>query len=429
MKTIRSETPGGPRQRHGPDHDERDAEHEGRGVGRREAGERHEDSSQDRQRPGDPPQLPRALRDRLGRVPDRRDDVQAADPYRGQRDDHEREQHPEAEADDQARRLDVAPDLHACEVERRRQDEHHAERDGDAENHPYHGGEEVVDEPLEQIELHQVAAPRADGAGDPELAPPLGCEHHEDQEDQQAAGEDGEAAEGREDRHESIALGVGGFERVALDRIDLEPSRRHDGIDDRRDLVGQLGARELVAPVRDQHMLDLSDPAEEPLGRVERQEQGGAVGAGAFVVDDLADRDGQRVAFGIQPELVAGLSLELLGRVGVQEDLATAQVVEVLRLSVGVPPDLAEGAEVGLAACEERHPRLALPGRDALDGEGLHDRGGDAVDEVLVAEQQLVLDLREDLLREVLDAGRPADLDLGVDVGAAHGHELVRLAQ
>ena len=186
----------------------------------------------------------------------------------------------------------TSPDLHAREVERRRQDEHHAERDGDAENHAHHGGEEVVDEPLEQVELHQVAAPRADGAGDPELAPPLGGEHHEDQEDQQAAGEDREAAEGREDRHESVAFRVGGFERVALDRIDLEPPRRHDGIDDRRDLVGQLGAGELVAPVRDQHVLDLSDPVEEPLGRVERQEQGGAVGARAFVVDDLATLTG-----------------------------------------------------------------------------------------------------------------------------------------
>ena len=33
-KTIRSEEPGGPRQRHGADQDERNAEHEGGGVGR-----------------------------------------------------------------------------------------------------------------------------------------------------------------------------------------------------------------------------------------------------------------------------------------------------------------------------------------------------------------------------------------------------------
>ena len=274
-----------------------------------------------------------------------------------------------------------------------------------------------------------MASPRAHRAGDAQLTAPFGGEHDEDQEDQQAAGEDGEAAEGREERHERVALGVCCVERVLLDRVDLEPERLHDRVHDLGDLVGERGAGELVATVGDQDVLDLAFAVEKPLRGVERQQQGRAVRACALVVHDLPDRDRHCVALGVQPELVAGRGLQLLGRVAVQEDLAGLQVVQVLRRTVVVPADLAERAEVSLAAGEERHARLALPGGDALDGERLHDRRRDAVDQVLVAEQQLVLDLGEDVLGEVLDARGCSNFDLGIDVGAAHRHELVRLPE
>ena len=156
-----------------------------------------------------------------------------------------------------------------------------------------------------------MAAPRADRAGDPELAAPLGREHHEDQEDQQDAGGDREAAERREERHEGVALLVGRLERVPLDRSTSRPSGVDDGLERSPTTSSVSRRRRLVAPVRDQDVLDLAGPAEQPLGRGERQEQRGAVGAGAVVATIARTATRQRVASGVQRGArVAALSAE-----------------------------------------------------------------------------------------------------------------------
>ncbi len=83
-------------------------------------------------------------------------------------------------------------------------------------------GDEVVGEALEQEQLYEVAASRADRPRDAELAASLGGQHDEDQEDEQDAGSDRERAERREERHERRALLVGELECVALRRPRLE---------------------------------------------------------------------------------------------------------------------------------------------------------------------------------------------------------------
>ena len=121
--------------------------------------------------------------------------------------------------------LDLEARVRVLRAERPRHHEHHPVRDDRAEQRPDGRGDEVVRGALEHEHLAQVAAPRADRAGDAELAAPLGGEHHEDEEDQQDPGGDRERAERREERHERASGLVGGLDRVLLDRLDLERVR------------------------------------------------------------------------------------------------------------------------------------------------------------------------------------------------------------
>ena len=138
---------------------------------------------------------------------------------------------------------------------------------------PIGGGDEVVGRPLVEERLHEVAPLGADGPGHAHLRPPLGGQHHEDEEDQQDAGRHREAAERGEQLDEDVAGRVGGVEAVALGRLGVEPERGDGLVEGRLDGVGGLDSGGLAAGVRHQHVVGLAGAAEEVL------RAGGATGA------------------------------------------------------------------------------------------------------------------------------------------------------
>jgi hypothetical protein len=179
------------------------------------------------------------LRRWLRKVPDRGHDVHPAHPPRGKRHHDEREQHPDRVGDDDALRLYRVGHVKVARgCERPRHEQDHQVGDRHAEERADGRGENVVCDALEEEHLHQVAPPCSDRACDSEFPAAFAGEHDEDEEDEKDAGRDRERAEGREERHEAIAGGVGSLERILLRRIGLEPERRERRLEHVRDLVG-----------------------------------------------------------------------------------------------------------------------------------------------------------------------------------------------
>ena len=110
-----------------------------------------------------------------------------------------------------------------------------------------------------------MTAPRADGAGDPELAAPLGGQHHEDEEDQQDARGDREAAEGREQRHERVALRIRDLEPVLDDAAGIAATlmeRFGAGEQNRTLHVPIVGDRQVEGPENFYVRIAVGDSAE-----------------------------------------------------------------------------------------------------------------------------------------------------------------------
>ena len=218
---------------------------------------------------------------------------------------------------------------------------------------------------------------------------------------------------------------VGRVDGVLLRRVDVEaerPQRRPEAV---HDLVRQGRAAHRAAAVGDEDVANLPGHAEERLRVGERHEESGVRRARALVPDDVAHgRAGGRAAAEDQ-DPVAGLHAELVGRVGVQEDLAAPELRE-RDLSV-TPLDRPEPLHARRVGGEERDARLGLALRRRLDGDLLDDRRRDAVDEIGAG--QPGVDRVDDRLVEVLDAGRRADAGSELDVGALRRHELVRVPE
>ena len=158
------------------------------------------------------------------------------------------------------------------------------------------GGDQVVGEPFEEVHLHEMAAPRADRARDAELPAALRGEHDEDQEDEQDAGGDREAAEGREERHEGVALRVGLLEAVLLLRVEPRArAARASAASSRCDLVAQLHAARLRRRGSRRARARSGRAGRAASVRVGRSvSSAAALGAGAVEVDDRLDAERAR---------------------------------------------------------------------------------------------------------------------------------------
>ena len=159
----------------------------------------------------------------LRQVPDRGHDVHPAHAPGGQPHDHEGEEHADGVRNDDALWTHRVGDLEvACRSEGAGHDEHHQVGDSDPDERAERGREQSVGGPFEEEHLDEVAAPRADCTGDSELSPPLGREHHEDEEDQEQPGGDRERAKRRKEGHEGAPGEIGGLQRVRLRRLCFE---------------------------------------------------------------------------------------------------------------------------------------------------------------------------------------------------------------
>jgi len=270
-----------------------------------------------------------------------------------------------------------------------------------------------------------MAAPRADRARDPELASPLGGQHHEDEEDEQDPGGDRERAERREERHERAARDVGCLEGVPLRGVDVEAERRQDRLQPVDDVVGERRAGDLVAAVRDENVPHLPREAEERLRLCERQEERRVGCSRPLVAHDVANGGVERRAAAKDEHAISGPDAELLRGVVVQEDLVRSQVCERHRASGAL--DRPEPVQAGRIGREEGHARLGLPLDRRLDGDLLDDRRGDSVHEV--GARELRLDPLDRRLVEILDARRGAEAGTEVGLGALRRDELVRLTE
>ena len=236
-------------ERHQAQHDQRDAEHQRRGgIARGEGEEQAERDAEPAEHDSPAPAHDRRLRD----VADRRGDRHHADTPRREGHHDQREQHAEREGDQEALpregELHLQAGVRVLCAERLRHQEHHAVGDHRAEDRPDGGGDQVVGRPLEHEHLDEVPSPRADRAGDPELAAALGGEHHEDEEDQQDPGGDRERAERREERHERAAGLVRRLDRVLLDRRDVELRLVEHRLELGLDPVGEVRAEASPEP-------------------------------------------------------------------------------------------------------------------------------------------------------------------------------------
>ena len=83
-----------------------------------------------------------------------------------------------------------------------------------------------------------MAPPRPHRPGDAQLGPAFGSEHEEDEEDEEDAGDDRERPEGREQRHEGVALEVGVLQSVPLHGVDVEPELVGNGLQRFHDRIG-----------------------------------------------------------------------------------------------------------------------------------------------------------------------------------------------
>jgi hypothetical protein len=370
-------------QRHEADQAQRDAEHErrrGAGGGARDGeppGE-HETGEREDEPPASP--RPRWLR----QISNRGRDRHHADTPGGDGDDHERQDDTEPEGDDQAPHGHGELDLEAlvrvgC-PERGRHHEHHPERDERPEEDADDGRREVVREALEREHLDQVPAPGPDRARDPELAPPLGREHHEDEEDEEDAGGDRERAERREERHERRAGLLGVVDRLLLDGLHLEAQRRHDGRDEVGDLAREACSRGRVATVRDEDDLDLALPPEQALRLAERREERRVGGSGAVEANGVAHARTSRLTTRVDGHDVSGRDAELVGRLAVEVDLARPQVAERDGAPIA-PANRRKALHPRGVGREEHHARLALALRGREDRHLLDDRSGDSVHE------------------------------------------------
>jgi hypothetical protein len=313
--------------RHEAHDDERHAEPERDRVLGADSRHGHEPAEEEADDAEDPPPPAPLLRRRVGQVPNRADDVHAADAPSGKRHDGEGHEDPDCIGDDEARRLDGVRDLKVSEglAERCRHHEHHPVGDGHAEEDADRSREEVVGHAFEQERLDEVAATRPHRTCDSQLAAPFGGEHDEDEEDQEDPCGNRERSEGREHGHERSARRVGGLERVLLRVVGLEPERgkrRLQAVDHRS---AELGAALRAARVRHEDSLHQAGLVEQALSLRERQEQAGAVRCAAVVVHDRLHRRVDELLPGEDAEGVPGLGVQLVGRVGIEIHLTGLQ--------------------------------------------------------------------------------------------------------
>jgi hypothetical protein len=126
----------------------------------------------------------------------------------------------------------------------------------------------------------------------------------------------------------AFALRVGELQSVLLLGVEVEAEARHRRRKPGDDLIAELRARELIAAVRDQQVLDESRHAEQPLRRRERRQDGRPVGSGAFELDDIAHAKRRPRAPDQEVHAVTCRGAQVVGGVGVQEDFSTAEVGE-----------------------------------------------------------------------------------------------------
>ena len=409
--------------------DERDAEHDGRRGTRARPGQREREAEQDRDRSqyeSAPPPTGR----RLGKVPDRRRDVHHAHAPRGDGDDDQGQEHPEREGDDEAAGVGRELDLQALVSVRRgegaRHHGDHAEGDERSQERADERGQQVVGDSFEGEHLHEMSTPRADRACDAELAPPLGGEHHEDEEDQEDARGDGERPERREERHEGVTGSVGVLDCVRLEGLDLESQLLGHGREERDDLSREASPGDVPSSIRDCDDLDLAFAVEQLLRLAERDEHGCVGRAGTIEPDDIPHARGDRSSAGVDGDSISALDAELPRGFRVEEDLACAQICERQRVAAGADDGREPVHPVGVAR-EEDDARLALALGRRLDGDLLHDRTGDAVDEAGACRRRL--DARNGRLVDPAGAGRRPECTRDVVDCALRRDRLVRRAE
>ena len=224
-------------------------------------------------------------------------------------------------------------------------------------------------------------AARTDRPRDSELSAPLRGEHHKDQEDEKDSGRDRERAEGGEEGHERVSGGVGVFDRVGLEWLDLEVERADDRLKQRDYVVGQRGAGDVPAPIGDEDRLDLALALVEPLRLNEGEKHRGVGGARSVEADNVAHPHRDRVGTCVDDDAISGFDPEFAGGLGVEIDLGWAQVGEGDLRAVGAT-DPREAGHLCRVGGEEDDARLVLTLGRRLHGDLLDDRAGDAVDEI-----------------------------------------------
>lgn len=267
-----------------------------------------------------------------------------------------------------------------------------------------------------------MSASRPDGAGDAELASPLGGQHDEGQKDQEDARGDRERPEGREERHERVARRVGVLDGVCLERLDLEPERARDGLEQRDNLGREACSRDVSTAIRHGDELHLAVAVEEPLRLVERHEQDRVGGAGSVEPGDVSHARGDGRPADVNDDPVSGHHAELAGGLRVQVHLARAQVGERQRVP-GRPPDRREPVHPGRVPGEEDDARLVLTDVWSLDRDLLDNGPGDAVDEP--GSRRRRLDARDGGLADPAGAGRGAERPRDIVGGALRRDRLV----
>ena len=199
---------------------------------------------------------------------------------------------------------------------------------------------------------------------------------------------------------------VGQLEPVLLAGVGLEPERRERGSSVATTASVSARARRRVAAVGDEDVLDPARLAEQLLGRRERHQQRGAVGA-ARRRSATTSRDAQRrraVARRARGTRSPGLRAELVGGVGVEVDLARAEVAERDRRAVAariVPKPRSGAGSLANSVTRGSFWRVAA----SCTATGSMIAGRDAVDEAGAA-QPRARSRSHDALGEVARAGR-----------------------
>ena len=316
----------------------------------------------------------------LRRVANRRGDRHEADAPRGDCDDDEREEDADRIRDRETPPAHREADVEALGSEGLGHREHHPVGDRCAEERADKRGEEVVRNALERERLDEVPAPRADCAGDSELAATLGGEHHEDEKDEQDPGSDREGAERGEEGHERAARDVRGLEDVLLHRRRLGSVGLVDRGQRCGHLVGEGDARRDSATVRNDHAVDLALAAEEALRLGQREERGRPVATRAAEVNDVPDPHAHGFTLRVHEQGVAGRDVELFRSLLRDVRLTRAKLGERCLAAL----DLADGLEAVHArgiCCEDPDARLGAATNRGLGGDLVDDRRRHAVDE------------------------------------------------